>query len=105
MWLSPDFKPSAHFRAHGYEMHEGFLDEAAIAARLSQEAKDAHEQALQEGWRDEGHPWLGARLARGFDGKKRAFLGTIVRWLPAGETEEDFMLFHVRHDDGDTEDL
>jgi hypothetical protein len=35
VWLSPDFKPSAHFQANGYEMHMDLLDEAAVEALRS----------------------------------------------------------------------
>ena len=55
-------------------------------------------------WRDEGHKWIGRRIARLFG--QRIVLGTVVRWLPEGEDpEEDYALWHVQHDDGDGEDL
>ncbi|KOO26840.1 hypothetical protein Ctob_004261 [Chrysochromulina tobinii] len=59
---------------------------------------------LEEGWRDEGHEYLGRRVARPFEGGLTV-VGRITRWLPAGDGEDEPPLFHVDHDDGDEEDL
>mmetsp|Transcript_16695 Transcript_16695/g.33761 ORF Transcript_16695/g.33761 Transcript_16695/m.33761 type:complete len:1121 (+) Transcript_16695:152-3514(+) len=48
-----------------------------------------------------GHPWIGQRVTRIFD--KKPSDGTIVSWLPPQEGEG--ALWHVEHDDGDSEDL
>jgi len=54
-------------------------------------------------WNTEGHMWLGERVARGFKGD--IYFGKVDRWMPAGEEEGDFALWHMLHDDGDEEDL
>jgi hypothetical protein len=59
---------------------------------------------LEESWRDEGHEYLGRRVARPFEGGLTV-VGRITRWLPAGDGEDEPPLFHVDHDDGDEEDL
>mmetsp|Transcript_17557 Transcript_17557/g.29031 ORF Transcript_17557/g.29031 Transcript_17557/m.29031 type:complete len:853 (+) Transcript_17557:241-2799(+) len=48
-----------------------------------------------------GHPWIGQRVTRIFGGK--ALDGTVVSWLPPNGDE--IALWHVEHDDGDSEDL
>ena len=58
----------------------------------------------EEAWEEEGHEWVGARLARDF-GKSKPSIGRIVRWLPAGGSDDEPALFHMLHDDGDEEDL
>ena len=58
----------------------------------------------EEGWLDEGSEHLGKRIARPFSGGLTT-IGQIVRWLPAGDAADEPALFHVRHDDGDEEDL
>ena len=57
--------------------------------------------AAAAGWKRRGHAWCGARARRFFGGL--ASDGRIVRWLPADGS--DGALFHLRHDDGDEEDL
>ena len=59
-------------------------------------------------WSTEGHDFLNARVALAHEkpkGGKRVFLGTIVKWAPPDADAGDQALFHVRHDDGDSEDL
>ena len=59
-------------------------------------------------WSTEGHEFLNARVALAHEkpkGGKRVFLGTIVKWAPPDADAGDQALFHVRHDDGDSEDL
>ena len=54
------------------------------------------------GWRTTGHEWIGASVRRVFDGE-----GTnakVVKWIGA-DRQEDVALWHIRHDDGDEEDL
>mmetsp|Transcript_25257 Transcript_25257/g.44891 ORF Transcript_25257/g.44891 Transcript_25257/m.44891 type:complete len:1240 (-) Transcript_25257:53-3772(-) len=48
-----------------------------------------------------GHPWIGQRVTRIFDGKPSD--GIIKSWLPPSGGDE--ALWHVVHDDGDSEDL
>jgi hypothetical protein len=71
---------------------------------LSKEPTKGAEEDPTEGWRDEGHEYLGRRVARPFEGGLMV-LGRITRWLPAGDGENEPPLFHVDHDDGDEEDL
>jgi hypothetical protein len=59
---------------------------------------------IEESWRDEGHEYLGRRVARSFEGGLTV-VGRITRGLPAGDGEDDPPLFHVDHDDGDKEVL
>jgi len=54
-------------------------------------------------WRTEGHEFQGQRVARRFG--RKVVLGRIVRWLPEDTSADDPALFHMRHDDGDEEDL
>ena len=59
-------------------------------------------------WLVSGHPYLGMRVAtkHASKGKDVTAIGTIMRWLPAGEdAQEDPALFHMDHADGDGEDL
>jgi hypothetical protein len=50
-----------------------------------------------------GHDWLNRKVRRVFKKGQPAVIGTIVGWLP--EQGEDFALWHVKHIDGDSEDL
>ena len=58
-----------------------------------------------EGWRAEGHEWVGRRVLRYF-GKRanKPSPGLITRWQPPDDKEPD-ALWHMVHDDGDEEDL
>ena len=71
---------------------------------LTKEPTKGAEEDPTEGWRDEGHEYLGRRVARPFEGGLMV-LGRITRWLPAGDGEDESPLFHVDHDDGDKEVL
>ena len=57
-----------------------------------------------EDWRLEGSAWIGQRVRRFFPGGVISD-ALVQRWLPAGNTADDAALWHVRHDDGDEEDL
>ena len=64
-------------------------------------------QNEEEGWRDEGHEYIGQPVLRSFkeQGVETWSTGKITRWLPPTE-EEPETVFHVVHDDdGDEEDL
>ena len=53
-------------------------------------------------WLVSGHPYLGMRVAtkHASKGKDVTAIGTIMRWLPAGEdAQEDPALFHMDHAD------
>ncbi|KAL1502918.1 hypothetical protein AB1Y20_010990 [Prymnesium parvum] len=54
-------------------------------------------------WQFEGHPFIGQRVARTFNGE--VVYGTITKWLPADEANEEPAIYHMRHDDSDSEDL
>ena len=71
---------------------------------LSKEPTKGADDDPTEVWRDEGHEYLGRRVARPFEGGLTV-VGRIMRWLPAGDGEDEPPLFHVDHDDGDEEDL
>ena len=57
-------------------------------------------------WRQEGHEWLGRRLARRFD-HSRIALGTITKWVDVSLDPKDGgpAQWHMVHDDGDDEGL
>jgi hypothetical protein len=58
-------------------------------------------------WHTSGSELLGRRVKRSFakDRRKETFMcGTVVGWLPA-DANDGLALWHVRHDDGDEEDL
>eukprot|EP00471_Norrisiella_sphaerica_P003348 CAMPEP_0184479620 /NCGR_PEP_ID=MMETSP0113_2-20130426/1274_1 /TAXON_ID=91329 /ORGANISM="Norrisiella sphaerica, Strain BC52" /LENGTH=1155 /DNA_ID=CAMNT_0026857741 /DNA_START=222 /DNA_END=3689 /DNA_ORIENTATION=- len=68
--------------------------------------------SLREAWKEagyiekdeflkSGHPWIGQRVTRIFKGKPLD--GTISSWLPP--SGDEVALWHVEHDDGDSEDL
>ena len=52
-------------------------------------------------WLTSGHKWLGARVWRLFDGE--GVTGTVIKWVRA--KGGDGALWHVKHEDGDEEDL
>ena len=54
-------------------------------------------------WLSVGHPHIGARVTRRFDGAK--VYGTVRKWLPADEAEGEPALYRIVHDDGDQEEL
>jgi len=67
-------------------------------------------QGNVEEWRTEGHEWIGRTVARKFVGAAAAntFIthAQVIRWLPEGpDPVEDEALWHIRHEDGDEEDL
>lgn len=57
---------------------------------------------LKEG-QTSGHAFISKRVAIQHDGELAK--GTIVMWVPADEEAGNEALFHVKHDDGDSEDL
>ena len=68
---------------------------------LAEEARAAAQESL---WQEDGHHYLGQRVARELgDKKKKLFLATITKWMPPDG--DDGALFHAVHDDGDEEDL
>jgi len=56
-------------------------------------------------WRHEGHPWLGNRVRRDH-GQKGINSGYIMKWVDTGaDPEVAPALWHVKHENGDAEDL
>ena len=78
-------------------------DEVVELEEVEQSRADA--SASLDEWKSSGHDLLGKHIARFFGvsrgPKAKAFLAVVTRWLDT----EDGKLFHVRHDDGDEEDL
>ena len=68
------------------------------------ESAEAAAEAL-EGWRYDGHEWIGARVRRSYEKTKAISVGTIRKWLPADPATGDPPLWRAVHDDGDEEDL
>jgi hypothetical protein len=63
------------------------------------EAVSLADEALGEdsgdlNWRTDGCPWIGQRVRRFFSGGVPSD-ATVGRWLPAGDTADDFALWHV----------
>ena len=82
------------------------LRERMMLFEVSMEAEQVVN--MDEGWKEEGHEWLGAMMTRVGDA---GWISTckVTRWLPPTEatetSEAEKALFHVVHDDGDEEDL
>ncbi|CAM9440545.1 unnamed protein product [Pylaiella littoralis] len=53
-------------------------------------------------WQEEGSDYLGKRVKRVFG--RRVAGATVVKWIPR-ESNQGLALWHLRHDDGDEEDL
>ena len=68
------------------------------------ESAEAAAEAL-EGWRYDGHEWIGARVRRSYEKTKAISVGTIRKWLPEDPATGDPPLWRAVHDDGDEEDL
>ena len=102
-------KPTAAEAALLYARHKAAAEaaEAAAAGGGDEGEEEADEEAAlaAEGWRAEGHEWVGRRVLRYF-GKRanKPSPGLITRWQPPDEKEPD-ALWHMVHDDGDEEDL
>ena len=79
-------------------------DEEDLEAHEMREAMEAHSAnlAYSREWRTD-HPWVGSRVRRSFRG--HAVDGTVQRWLPKAKGRRKKALWHVRHDDGDEEDV
>lgn len=73
-------------------------------------ASVSSDEEMEEGavdWPNEGkttgHDFINKRVAVRHD--TEIARGTITMWVPANDEEDDPALFHVEHDDGDSEDL
>ncbi|CAM9326712.1 unnamed protein product [Scytosiphon promiscuus] len=84
------------------------LEERFDIAELERNAKERRaismSGATQGGpkWLEEGSDYLGKRVRRVFG--RRIAGATVVRWIPK-ESNHGLALWHLRHDDGDEEDL
>ena len=67
--------------------------------RKRSEAED--EEAEQ--YLETGHEWIGSELGREFD--DNVVIGVVISWIPENKDTGDEALWHVRHADGDEEDL
>jgi hypothetical protein len=76
-------------------------------ARLKSERRD---EMLREGWLfwsaefESSAPMLGSRVRRFFSGHGFSD-GRLIGYLPAASNEDGTVLWHMEHDDGDSEDL
>ena len=63
----------------------------------------------EEGWEDSGSPHIGKMVRRNLPsetGELAEINGRVTHWMPPGEDpEDDPVLYHVLHADGDEEDL
>ena len=97
-----------HKKQHKLRAGQGKVASAVLQAQFFEAVKLADE-ALGQGtntdgdWRLEGSTYIGLRIRRVFPGGTSDAL--VQSWLPAGETPEEFALWHVVYDDGDEEDL
>ena len=80
--------------------HSRAFDCAGDSERALERARE--EELAAEGWLVSGHPMIGRRILRSFEGSEVS-LGTVTRWLPADD--EGPALWHAEHDDDDEEDL
>jgi len=64
--------------------------------------KQGDAPVAEDVWLTDGHPWLGRKVQREFDGD--VYVGTIISWLPEN-AEKDPPLWKLQHSDGDLEDL
>ncbi len=80
--------------------HASFATIEGLLGKLNQ-VRLAGAAATDVDWRFRG-PYVGRRLRIGEDDV--VVYGTVVAYLPAGETAEDMALWKVLHDDGDCED-
>ncbi|CAN0223109.1 unnamed protein product, partial [Ectocarpus sp. 4 AP-2014] len=85
------------------------LQERFDISDLERNAKDrsmSMSDAAQSGgsmtWREEGSKYLGKRVKRVFG--RRVAGATVTKWIPK-ESNQGLALWHLRHDDGDEEDL
>ena len=76
-------------------------EEESGSASMSDD-EDGAVDWLKEG-QTSGHAFISKRVAIQHDGELAK--GTITMWVPANEDAGDEALFHVKHDDGDSEDL
>jgi len=90
-----------------YHPSEGLLLAPSASAHVETqfEFRRAREDGgPKEGWREEGHPWIGRAVARAFGGV--AVAAMVKRWQPEGaDPVEECALWHVEYVDGDEEDL
>ena len=54
-----------------------------------------------------GHDWIGEKVCRKFEGPDGVSVctGVCVAWVPADHDAGDQALWHIKHNDGDEEDL
>ena len=74
---------------------------APTASSSTSSSSRAAPKRGQTKWLTSGHKWLGAHVWRVFDGE--GVSGTVVKWARA--QGDDDAVWHVRHEDGDEEDL
>ena len=81
-----------------------FRDEITPRSRRSEGARRARKRSAEEaeGWRAEGHEFLGERLRRTF-GRRGDNGVNASKWLPEDVAEGEPALFRAVHDDGDFE--
>ena len=79
---------------------------------LADDSEDENEEVEDVDWRVEGSEYVGRKVKLVYDhGRKTGVtIGVVVGWVPAeenrdSEEEEGLALWHVRHEDGDEEDL
>ena len=95
-------QPVSYVEKSEAEFRDEITAEEQKRAKARAEARKRSAEEAAEGWRAEGHKWVGKRVLRYFDGDKPS-AGVIVRWLPADGDDE--ALWHMVHEDGDEEDL
>jgi ATP-dependent 26S proteasome regulatory subunit len=67
------------------------------------EDSDASSSTASIAWKKEGHPYIGKRVFREYPNSSEIAQGVVAMY--ASSDGDDGALFHIRHDDGDEEDL
>jgi hypothetical protein len=85
------------------------IDEEEEEEEEEEGEREEEEEGEDVEWQTEGHAWLGKDVIRVYtnnDKEKKERKAIITKWVPAGDDKvEDYAMWHIRHDDGDEEDL
>ena len=97
-WLPAQADDPALWHVRHDDGDEEDLDENEMQSAISAHVE---QQPCSPEWCTEGHEWIGERVVRVFGGERIG--GVVTRWLPKGKGRR--AMWHLRHDDGDEEDL
>ena len=99
-------QPVSYVEKSEAEFRDEITAEEQKRAKARAEARKRSAEEAAEGWRAEGHEFLGERLRRTFGRRgDNGVNATVRKWLPEDVAEGEPALFRAVHDDGDFEDL